>query len=390
MNSTMKIAVKFTDEAFEAAANITFDTSIKEKQFSFILNDSLTITEITCNGKLIDYEILGTIQPQFRPLSKKVIIRSEEIIESITLNYSGTVAYSQEKQSCWHNIITRDIKSLSFYSAWYPQETSIEINNDEVILLDGDRYFLVKGVFNKEQNTWEYGNRGYDPFNIMAYRKDVLKTVSNEYMNIYFVDESIEKYAKKSSAVYHDVLNFYNGNLFEKREISVLDIACASPAITTGGGYMRRDFMWYTTLGNNNEEIAWLNAHETAHIWCCGADYCSWEDWLNETTAEWSSLLFALYKNDTALFDFILNPKLEKYASLPPIKTADGSRPKGVHDKGTVMFYNMYKLFGVEAVRKVVKTFADLDNKTTDSLLQALCSNSASEIAHFISDGILK
>ena len=390
MNTTMEIIIEFDDDSFKATAIITVDTSIKEKYFSFILNNDLCIEEITCNGELFDYEISETIHPQFRPLSKRIVINSEKIIEIITVKYSGTVEYSQEKRSCWHNIITKDVKSLSMYSVWYPQETSIEINHDKAIIFDGSKYFLVKGVFYANRNVWEYGDNGYDPFNIMAYRKEALKTISNEYMNIYFIDDSITEYAEKSVSIYYDVIEFYNGNLFNKKDISVLDIACASPAITTGGGYRRKDFMWCTVLGNNDEEIAWLNAHETAHIWCCGANSGSWEDWLNETTAEWASLLFALNKNDTALFDFILNPKLEKYASLPPIKTPDGSRPDGVHDKGTVMFYDMYKLFGVGAVRKVVRLFTNLKDKTTNSLMQALCDDSENDIASFICNGLLK
>ena len=377
----MEIILEFSDNAFKAAAVITPGTEINITDFSFILNDNLAISEITCNGRKINYEVLSTITPSFRTLSKSILIKDDDYIRDITIKYYGSV-------TGWHNIITRDIKSLSFYSVWFPQETSIPITHDKVTIPNGQDYFVIKGTY--EKNTWEYGGKGYDPFNIVAYRKEGLKTVSNPFMNIYFIDENISEQAEKSVAVYREIIDFYNGNLFNQVEMPVLDIACASPAIITGGGYRRKGFMWCTSLGNNDNEIAWLNAHETAHVWCTGANGDSWEDWLNETTAEWASLLFALHKNDTALFDYILKPKLEKADLLPPIKTADGSRPDGVHDKGTVLFYELYTLFGVKAVRKAVRLFAGLQHKTTTSFVKSLYDMGENNIADFINEGITR
>lgn len=78
----------------------------------------------------------------------------------------------------------------------------------------------------------------------MVYRKDALKITTNPYMNIYYIDDSINEHAIKSEMVYRDIIEFYNGDLFRFLDIPVLDIACTSPAITIGGGYRRKDFMW--------------------------------------------------------------------------------------------------------------------------------------------------
>lgn len=389
MNTSMIIDLSFTDYTFNVTARILPDVTVTEKSFSFLLNNELHISEIDCNGKKIDFKKVSEEQPEFQPVLQKIFFYSEENISDILVQYSGSVAFSFEKRTCWHNIITKDIKSLNWYSAWYPQETSIEINHDIVIMEDGKNYFLVKGIYDEDHNVWEYGDKGYDPYNIMAYRKESLKTISSPNMNIYFVDESIEEHAKKLEHVYRDILNFYNGNLFSRKVIPTLDVACASPAITVGGGYRRKDLMWCTSLGNNDLEAAWLLAHETAHIWCNGANCYSWEDWLNETTAEWAALLFALSKNNMALFDFIIKPKLEKYNILPTIKTPDGSRPEGVHEKGTVLFYRIYKSFGEEAVRSIVRTFTKLEFRDTASLLQKLYNDDQSKIADFIKNGIV-
>lgn len=385
----MNINISFSDYAFSATARILPDVIVRDKSFSFLLNNELHIHEIICNGKHVDFRKVSEEKPEFRPLSQKILFHSEEKITDILIKYSGSVAFSFEKRTCWHNIITKDIKSLSWYSVWYPQETSIKINHDNVIIEDGKDYFLVKGVYDENQNVWKYGDKGYDPYNIMAYRKEVLKTISSANINIYFIDDSIRVHAERLEYVYQDILDFYNGDLFCRKVIPTLDVACASPAITVGGGYRRKDFMWCTTLGNNDLETTWLLAHETAHIWCFGANCNSWEDWLNETTAEWASLLFALHKNDIVLFDYILEPKIKKYNLFPTIKTPDGSRPDGVHEKGTILFYKIYKTFGAEAVRSVVRAFVDLEYKNTASLLQKLYNDNQNKIADFIKNGIM-
>jgi len=389
MDTFMKIELDFTNNAFTATATITPDKAINEKTFSFILNKDLVISKIKCNSEKVDYKKTEEVKPEFRPLSQRISIKNNDYIRNIEIEYSGTVAFSSENRVCWHNIITDNLKSLSWYSVWFPQETSITVNHDKVIIKNGRDYFVVKGIYDKSRNVWEYGGKVFDPFNIVMYRKETLKTISNSHMNIFFIDDKIYSQAKKAESIYKDIIDFYNGNLFSEKEIPALDIVCAFPAITSGGGYRRKDFMWCTELGDNDLEIAWLNAHETAHIWCTGADSETWEDWLNETTAEWACLLFAIHKDNKKLFDFILNPKLEKYNSLPPIKTSDNSRPEGVHDKGTVLFYKMYQKFGEESLRLVVRMFTDLEVKNTASLLDVLRSNGHSEIADFIDSGLL-
>ena len=91
----------------------------------------------------------------------------------------------------------------------------------------------------------------------------------------------------------------------------------------------------------------------------------------------------------TVLFEAMTAEHLAKAPEFPPIKTADGSRPEGVHTKGTAVFYELYKAFGKETIKSVIRIFVDLDVKTTEKLLEkmgALGLNEAAEMlkAHLI------
>ena len=93
---------------------------------------------------------------------------------------------------------------------------------------------------------------------------------------------------------------------------------------------------------------------------------------------------------DTNLFHYILQPKIERSTTLPPIKTPDGARPDGVHDKGTVLFYKIYKDIGFDSMKKVIRCFTDLENKNTYEYLNALRKNGFSHVADVIKENLEK
>ena len=95
-------------------------------------------------------------------------------------------------------------------------------------------------------------------------------------------------------------------------------------------------------------------------------------------------LLYCLDRNKTDIFNKMIAEHIEKYSELPPIKTADGSRPEGVHTKGTVVFYELYKAFGAETVKSVIRLFAGLDVKTTERLLGKMREQGLTEAAEML------
>jgi hypothetical protein len=378
--SYMKIELRFTEKSFSAIANLSFDNSA-EKEFSFILNKDLCISAINCNNKNVIWENRGEITPIFRSPSQTINIWSNEAIQTVSIEYSG-VAYG------WHNVISDKIKALNWYSVWYPQELSINVKHDEITIYDSSDYFIVKGVYEESNRIWRYGDKGYDPYNIIAYKRNSLCIAESSNLNIYYVDEKIKDITDKVIPIYNDIYNYYNLELFETKEINCVDVACLYPEVINGGAYKRKDLIVCDTLGENDLEICSINAHELAHEWCNGAICDSWEDWLNETTAEWSSLLYALDRNRNDLFDFILQRHLDSYTKYPTIKTFDGKRPEGVHTKGTVLFYEIYIKYGLDTVKKLVKIFTQIDKKTTIALQDAVRAEISSEVADFIEFGV--
>ncbi len=372
----MNIALHFEGEKLFAEAEISLDENVSE--LNFILNSGLEISGVSCDEKSSEPTIEAVYEPLFCAEVKKYSVKCGSDFGRVKICYSGKI-------SGWHNIITDDIIELNRYGVWLPCEMSCEVKS--FLTVSGcEDYFLVKGEF--DGSLWHYSAGEWD-MNIILYRKSKLQTVSGKYISIYYADNSLNEAAGFSKNVFEDVLDYYTKELF-RREYSGghIEMACLYPALTSGGAYKRDGLIVCITPGTDEKEAVGVNAHEMAHTWCNGAEVGSWEDWLNETTAEWSMLLYCLDRNKTEIFDAMIAEHMEKYHEFPPIKTEDGSRPEGVHTKGTVLFYELYKAFGAETIKLIIRIFVGLEAKTTEKLLAEMKAQGLSEAADVIEKGL--
>ena len=115
----------------------------------------------------------------------------------------------------------------------------------------------------------------------------------------------------------------------------------------------------------------------------------SWEDWLNETTAEWSALLYLLEKEREELVESSIKYRVDNCENTPSMKTDDGSRPQGVHDKGVVLFYKIYKKYEAEVIRKLLCIFYNLEKKDTQNYIDAI-NKVLPEVTEMITGGIIE
>ncbi|MEZ3421252.1 MAG: hypothetical protein K1V95_04955 [Eubacterium sp.] len=389
MINSMKIDLKLYDNSFTTEAHIKCPFN-NRKQISFYLNKDLKILSIKSNTA-VSFKITEETTLAFRSPAQKVEITGKKPIRGLQISYAGAVQFNAEKKKNFNNIITKDIVSLSWYSVWFPQEPPFRINRNSVIIHNASEWYVLKAKYDAKNKSWKYSNPFYDPYNIVAYRKSKLSIISNRYMNIYTIERNKKEIFQNFSKTYENIMNYYNGNLFKRKHIRFLDVPLIAPAIIVPEtAYVRRGLLWCSTFGETENEMIRLWAHETAHNWCHGADTNSWEDWLNETTAEWATLLFALRSDNESLFESMLLPKIKKYKELPDIRTADGSRPEGVHDKGTVLFYKVYLETDLETMETILRCFSDLKIKNTRRFLKKLKQKKLFKAAEIIENGLDK
>ena len=386
MTSKMDISLQFKKEIIEVECRIDLGTNVN--QFQFILNKQLNIKSIQCNEHMVEWTTLKTYYPTFRVESKQIELREEDEFNALIVKYEGPI-------NGWCNFIKEHAKALSYYSVWYPQELSEPVEDVWVNINQLSDHTVLKADYDKMTERWVYGGNGYDICNILAFKNGYYFLEQCGDLAIYYLNSEETKVVEYIKYYYEDVMEYYINDLFKTGSLNQLDIVSLGIKEDGQGGYFRKELVVFTDFlveCPTDHEIelyfASLISHELAHHWCTGANEDSWEDWLNETTAECSSLLYALKRNNLELFNYIIEPKLDRHLELPEIKTADESRPNGVHDKGTVLFYFIYKKYGVETLKNLVSIFNDLEKKTTKSYLNLIESKLGSQTANLIESNL--
>lgn len=381
--TSMTLRLGFAGESLRVRGEIVLPEPMRELRF--VLNRGLTVTEVLCDGAQAACETAGDCGPMFRAPCRSYCIRRETPFQRVALAYEGRVG------TWWHCVVSRELIALNWYAVWFPQELPFEVQEDRTEVEGCENYLLLKGTWDAHSGTWRYGGEGYDPFNLILYRRDSVQIVCGEHLRVYFLDEKQRASAEKSVEVFEDILDFYARELFRTPWTGVVEMACDAPVVRDGGAYKRQGLIVTNRPGDDDGELICINAHELGHEWCSGADVNSWEDWLNETGAEWAMLLYALSRGKQALYEQQMAWHREMAKKAPAMRPEDGSRPgEGVHNVGTVLMAEVYEAFGAETVAETLRCMVALKEKTTVNLLRAMREAGMADAAAMLASGLEK
>lgn len=343
---------------------------IPDEIFSFNLGSDYNIHRIVDSmGELLEYEKINQIAggaPYWADRTKYIVKNVKD--KQICIHYTGIT-------KAQHTMVTKDILSINGSSFWYPTSMSAQpqLWSREVFIHVGEDYIVLNSRFISDENAWYYQPQDGELF-IIALKNYRYKTSCGGIIYYYFEEDDQKAEICVNSV--SKLLSYYE-ELYGYKTISQMPIV-SLPIDFNAGAYNidstiilnRFVFDYEDSKSIPYEELIYMMGHEIAHNWCCGAD-SNWEDWLNETTAEWSSLSFLIengYKNfvDNAIQLYCENEKPEH------IRTTDGSRPQQVHIKGTLLFYSIYREYGLDTIKNLLKEFVKLKEKNTENWIIAL------------------
>lgn len=293
----------------------------------------------------------------------------------------------------WDNLISKDVIAISLYSHAFPANLS-EYITDSICFFSGgfeayeiyDAYFdSARGMYAKRTKKLfgEIANIiGFPKGRVRIYQKDKIRVIYRDDCNCQSVFWSID--------IGLQAFRYYGG-IFPRREISEIDVVVLGNK-EPGSAYNREHLIVLgepmTSLPSEelqNMMIYQMFPHELAHIWFGKADSCTFEDWLNETGAEWSHLLFLLESGQNALFDSWIRLHYDNHRQRgEAIRPRDLHHPDTVHDSGVVLFHKIYEIYGKGAVLKLLQILSRMEQQNTESFLQHIESAYDREIAAFI------
>lgn len=337
-----------------------------EPTLSFRLARPMKLVEVAQNGKPVTWTAAPCEEPMLTPLH--LIALTGLSPGPVTARYSGPV-------EGYYGFNDHNILAMGVYNAWYPlgpgDGTLDPLEPAEITVLLPRPWVLVNGEYSEAEDCWHYRSQDFD-LNILAIKD--FERMENERMTVWYPCERYRPAASPYFEHYSTVVAFYQELFGTDRCTEHLTVVFL-PEKEDIGAYKRAGLIVVSAPDDNLDETTHRLAHETAHIWATGANCGSWEDWLNETVAEWAALLYELSRGNRTGFHRSLEEKRQELGlPLPKLKTPDGARPGNteVHVVGGLTLYNLFAEYGQQAIVDILRAFDGLEEKTTAGLLDVL------------------
>lgn len=293
----------------------------------------------------------------------------------------------------WHNCITSNMIAISLYSHAFPLNLPEYIQGSICYFVEGFEEYEIYNAYVDEE-TGYYAKKTDKIFgeivNIIGIRKGHLKIYEEEKFRIICQQGTDCSSVCKSIKIGLQAFDYYC-EIYGPKEVSRMDVVVLGNG-DAGGAYCRGQLI---VLGEppaalqSPELVDMLTyelfAHEFGHLWFGRAEVSTYEDWLNETGAEWSQLLNLLHIGKKDLFDKWIGMRIDMHSkSGEAIKPDDLHHPDTVHSSGVVLFFMIYKTYGEDAVIHLLKILSGLNIQNTENLLNCIEKQYSVDIANFI------
>lgn len=350
----MKLDLKIINDEIYVKCEVI----VTKDHYSFALLHTLQATQFKNNDRYVNSICKEECSMKFQPPMIKYTF--QDLQEGVlSFEYCGKLEgpflFMQE-----------ELIHMSYYNGWYPIGYDVIEEYDITVHCDSS-YELIHGQFDKEENVWFYTTRHQTivDCNIILINKSQALSYINEKVHIYYFDENHKEYMQKYFDRYISVYEYYV-SLYENDKIGFNSIVFL-PEKYQFGAYKRDHLIVFSEFEKDLHTLA----HEIAHAYASGANVNSWEDWLNETHAEWSALLYE-EEHNLSYFEHLLKERYRGYKGNYKLNALSDQRPDDVHETGTLIYYEIYKKYGKDAIKTLLKIFDQLENKNTDSFLRQL------------------
>jgi len=331
----------------------------------FYINKNSDIKKLTYRNKRIKYKILEVIEDL-----KKISIQN-----SFPLKFDLNISYSYPLDRIESKIFAYNPNwiELSLYTGWFP--VNIEDKNYSYRLevsVPKNYEIIGNGDIKKEgPHTIIVNNDNhFDIPLVLSKRFQHFKSYNNKikFFSVQLSSEKIREIKESSSAMYNFYQSNYGNSLTESLVVTV------NP-FEHDMSYARRGFISLSLLDGYGLIDKKVLAHEIAHLWWQNAKTGVWEDWLNESFAEYSTLKWLEKTFPPEIFAKQLRKYQEAYKKPTKISqttTGDSNWHSIAYYKGPYILYQLEKNIGEEKMLTFMRMVHKNKISTTEKLVDVL------------------
>ncbi|MTI48694.1 M1 family aminopeptidase [Sporosalibacterium faouarense] len=379
---------------------IYFNSSDDTKEINFYLHEEFKIINVKAADEyrsIIDYSFkkkndTNPFLPEANILTiyfDKEVKKNENII--LSFEYEGKIGTVSEFEI---NRVTSDWVELGLYTPWFPLDKNMRLFTYNMKLSVDNEYSVVgNGKTEKSENSWIIKNPQGDFDCVILASKDLkVKQVIRDKINVklYYtdlIDKGTVRYTLKST---QGIIVAYS-DIFGKIDNQEMKIVYAKRK--KGGGYARKDFIVLSSRLDDNISSFKSLAHELAHLWWKNAPTDTWEDWLNESFAEYSALLAIKKELGEKHFIELIKSKQESIEGLPSIKGIQRDHEKAysvLYDKGCILLYRLENKIGHDRFKLLFMLINEEKVDSTEKFLSLLSKVTDKKIVKWFEKELIK
>ena len=272
---------------------------------------------------------------------------------------------------------------LNLYTAWYPINTNYGRFPYTVKTTINKEYKLFgSGIVNKKGRKWVI-DQAIPSIDISQIFYKELEEEAIGNIKLYHININNEAVTtiKRNTESHYKLLNNWLGQTTSTK----LYLAVSNLKHTTS--YARKNFISLSVAKKYSEPYDKILAHELGHLWWNKASVNSWEEWLNESFAEYTAIIAQRHLFGEKNFIKNINnlkKRTEKLASPYQLKKGTKNYQKSVTHKGAYFLYELENKIGREKMAALMRTIHIAKITTTKDLLKLVHDNQGKEIASFL------
>lgn len=306
---------------------------------------------------------------------------------------SGTVEFVVDYDSDFTGMetsaeaFTEEWLQIGFYNAWFPVNLNSKKATSKLrVSIDPAYKVSGSGMISKKGDHWEINQPWASYDNVIIAAKDLNSsqakkgTATIETVYTDFPEADIQSIISTSQTVLD-----YFGRIYPKQKESYIKFVVKHSA-TGGGGYNRPNFisLRLKTYGLSTQKTI---AHEVAHFWATGADATTWQDWLNESFAEYSALLYVRDNISTETYTDYIEAYKKSSIDAPAIWDFNRSSNAAytvLYKKGAVILHDLESKIGTDKMFKLLYLKRTLGVKNTADFLDLLEQQTSKDIRNWL------
>lgn len=380
-----EVSIDVMEQSLDATLQLSYRAdSVPCDSLVFLLHRNLQIESLECPD--LHHYAFRTEGPSpfpFIPKAGTLTLLLTKPLErgqalEIRMRYGGKLGIATPWGT---NRVTDEWTELGMYAPWFPFQPEMKKLTYRIDLSIDDGYSVFgPGKIRKTRGRWEIRNDlpGSDII-FMAAPAPETREIQEHGLGV-----DVTYTLELADSTVQDLLQNSIWTLTRYREwFGDIGTDAASIVIAPrekGGGYARPGLVVLAAFDDaayaskRTDHLRYL-AHEFSHLWWLQAPTDSWEDWLNESFAEYSALRVIREKCGGREFLRRMREKTNNSRALPPIMGLNRSHPlayRVLYDKGCVYLFDLEKEIGQDMFLMLTKALIARKVGSTAEFLKTL------------------